>query len=186
MGRTKDQAAAYRRANPERIAEYRKRYRLAHPEKIAEYRERYRDKAAERGRKWRREHPVAVAEYKRTYRLKHLNDHAERQRKWGSRNPESIARTNAFQNAMRRFRAYAVLGGECSLCGIDDPTMLQFNHKDGGGREHRKKVGGGQAFIAWVIGNQQEAKDSIELLCANCHARLHSGFNAIEGYMIAL
>ena len=89
-----------------------------------------------------------------------------------------------YSLALRRFKAYAVLGGKCARCGNDDPMVLEFNHKNGDGKEHRLQLGtdSGTHMAAWVAHNPEEARSRLELLCANCHTRSHSVFNATEGY----
>lgn len=88
--------------------------------------------------------------------------------------------SSQFVTAFRKFKAYQVLGGCCAMCGETDPTVLEFDHISGNGRLHVRERGGSTNHD-WVLKHQEEAKETLQLLCANCHARKHSFFNSIEG-----
>ena len=104
----------------------------------------------------------------------------EQDAKWRNTHPIQAVLKTRQASAVRRFKAYALLGGKCAICGTDDPMVLEFNHKNGGGNRHREEVGA--PMRNWVIHNPEEAREKLELLCANCHRRLHSSFNILEGY----
>lgn len=102
------------------------------------------------------------------------------------RNTGRVTVGNALTTGTQRMRAYEVLGHCCARCGECDPMVLEFNHTNGGGKEHRLALGEershGSNFVRWVLDNPEEAREQVELLCANCHAREHSLFNRVEGY----
>lgn len=72
-----------------------------------------------------------------------------------------------YKNEQRhRLRCETILqlGSQCIRCGFDDRRALCIDHINGGGREHRKKVGGAHYF-------REILRDlsSYQLLCANCN-----------------
>lgn len=77
----------------------------------------------------------------------------------------------------RKCQAVDILGGICIGCGNSDARVLQFDHINGNGNKHRQEIGlsGGSASSRWVLNNPEEAKSTLQLLCANCHA-LKTGY----------
>jgi hypothetical protein len=120
--------------------------------------------------------------YNKNYYTKNRDAEVKRSRTYRNNNTDSSKLSLRKANLLRRLEAYSILGGRCSKCGSDDPSILQFNHINNDGALHRKlnKVVDGN-LARWIILNPDEAKEKIELLCAPCHAKLHSGFTAIEG-----
>ena len=85
---------------------------------------------------------------------------------------ESCAR----QIESKRFIRYRALrldaiehyGGKCACCGEDNPAFLQFDHKYGGGGEHRRfDVLAASNMGLWT--KKHGYPDWIRLLCANCN-----------------
>lgn len=76
-------------------------------------------------------------------------------------------RENRAKVRVEVLRAY---GGCCACCGIDHLPYLQLDHKDGGGNAHRRETtkGGGARFMGWAKRNG--FPDTLQVLCANCHA----------------
>lgn len=58
-------------------------------------------------------------------------------------------------------------GGECACCGINDYEFLCIDHVNGGGHQHRKKVGHGYKFLRWLITN--DFPEEYRILCHNCN-----------------
>jgi hypothetical protein len=54
--------------------------------------------------------------------------------------------------------------GACVVCGEDDLNCLSIDHINGGGREHRKRIG--SHFYAWLIKNG--FPEGYQTLCMNC------------------
>ncbi len=79
---------------------------------------------------------------------------------------------NQKDNIQRRLRLIIKLGGECEECHNErDFSKLEIHHSnwDGGGR--RKAAGGGSNPIREEV-NDKLARESLEVLCFKCHAKL--------------
>lgn len=57
-------------------------------------------------------------------------------------------------------------GCVCADCGEKDVDLLQIDHKDGGGNEHRRQIGQGNLY-RWLIA--QNFPEGFQTLCANCN-----------------
>lgn len=58
-------------------------------------------------------------------------------------------------------------GPECKCCGEDHLMMLQVDHINGGGTQHRKEIGGCVRFYPWLKANN--FPPGYQILCANCN-----------------
>lgn len=59
-------------------------------------------------------------------------------------------------------------GGKCACCGESHVEFLAIDHIDGGGNEHRKKLGkSGTTFYFWL--RKQGFPDGYRVLCHNCN-----------------
>lgn len=99
---------------------------------------------------------------------------------------DRLTKVTRVSQALERLHAFQVLGGQCEICGESDPTVLEFNHRNGDGKQHRKEGLRGRALVSWVLENQEEAQGTLQLVCANCHSRIHTAFNTIEGFTTPL
>jgi hypothetical protein len=93
------------------------------------------------------------------YRKKHKYEMIEKSRK---RNEE-----------IKRIVLGHYSGGEaaCAVCGISDIDVLQLDHINDGGSEHRRslKCSGGVAFYRRL--RVQGLPDGYQVLCANCNVK---------------
>ena len=65
---------------------------------------------------------------------------------------------------------YSSLAPHCSLCGESDLLVLNLDHIDGGGEEHRRVIGkSGLPFYRWL--QRQGYPGGYQVLCANCNTR---------------
>jgi hypothetical protein len=63
----------------------------------------------------------------------------------------------------------AQLGGECTICGLQEPVCLHIHHMD-----PRKKTGRKRVSLHRQNKEQQTKEiDSCSILCANCHMQNH-------------
>lgn len=98
----------------------------------------------------------------------HANPAAEKAKadEWAAANRERI---NAAA-ARRRYEALCQYSTtpepSCACCGESTLPFLTFEHINGGGREHRRKTGGG-GFISWLRTNNYP--EGFEVLCMNCN-----------------
>lgn len=86
---------------------------------------------------------------------------------WRQVNLEKANSKDIARNQAVRLRCIEGYGGACVCCGETEEVFLQFDHVDGGGREHRTAVRPGYGFYAWIIRNN--FPPDLQLLCANCH-----------------
>ena len=73
------------------------------------------------------------------------------------------------RHAAVRAEVIAAYGSRCACCGEDEPKFLEIDHVNGGGHEHRKKLGGGPNVICRWLRDHGFPKDEFRLLCANCN-----------------
>lgn len=73
------------------------------------------------------------------------------------------------QNDVRRKLLEYLRGHPCAICGVADPMVLEFHHRDGSEKEY--EVGRMiQAGLSWTRVLAELAKCSV--LCANDHRRV--------------
>lgn len=80
------------------------------------------------------------------------------------------------REAMRRLRMDVIskYGSRCVCCGESEIKFLAMDHIHGGGKAHRKKIGGHIGFYRWLVRNNYP--DDFRILCHNCnHGRELNG-----------
>jgi hypothetical protein len=84
---------------------------------------------------------------------------------------KAVARETYRRQRERILKAY---GGACACCGETEPAFLAVDHKDGGGKQHVKALGGATAFYRWLVA--ESFPSGFQLLCHNCnHGRHNNG-----------
>ena len=64
---------------------------------------------------------------------------------------------------------------KCSMCSESHPSIIDFHHKEG-----RKEKGVAQMIVDGYSKNRiKEELNKCEVLCANCHRKLHSQNNKV-------
>lgn len=93
-----------------------------------------------------------------------------------------VRRDTSIYDAVRKLQVlchYSDNKCACVICGEDDMTCLSLDHIDGGGGEHRRRIG--SHFYAWLI--KQGYPEGYQTLCMNCQfkKRAHEEeFNNLE------
>lgn len=59
------------------------------------------------------------------------------------------------------------LGNKCVVCGISDPEMLQIDHVYNNGFLDRDRFGSSLAMYTYYLNHPEEAKERLQILCAN-------------------
>jgi len=57
----------------------------------------------------------------------------------------------------------------CTRCGFSNPNALQIDHKQDDGALDRTRFKSNSGMIAYYIRNPIEAKEKLQVLCANCN-----------------
>ena len=80
------------------------------------------------------------------------------------------------QRKQLKLDALAAYGGpQCAGCPEHDPAILEIDHIDGGGRQHRlaEHIEGGIAFYQWL--KQHNYPAGYRVLCPTCNKKAHAG-----------
>ena len=68
-----------------------------------------------------------------------------------------------------RIKLLLLLGDKCVRCGFSDVRALQIDHINGGGKQEMKKFGTNIVMYQYYVKNPEEAKQKLQILCANCN-----------------
>jgi hypothetical protein len=104
---------------------------------------------------------------------------AKRKRRYWADPVAGRARNRAWFNANKdRYKEYSrqlkwdvveAYGGKCVCCGEDRIEFLTVDHVDGGGKAHRRTLGGyGRSIYRWLK-LQGFPQEGYQLLCWNCN-----------------
>jgi len=77
---------------------------------------------------------------------------------------------NKTAREKRRLDIINRLGGACIKCGIQDPRVLVFHHKNGNDVRYYDDLFKSRR-VDWILCKYDLSK--VEVLCANCHLILH-------------
>lgn len=96
----------------------------------------------------------------------------EYQKQWYKKNSQkTIQRTNEYRKQIKKWFNEEILAkSSCVKCGENHPGCLDFHHRDPALKENE----------VTLMVNQKRTKDAIlkemakcDILCANCHRKLH-------------
>lgn len=153
-----------------------RRYRASHSEHVRKKRqEQYRknpEKVREQTKAWVAAHPGRRAQYSKKWRTEHPEESKEDGRIRRSRDYEGT-RIRAHDKARTlRQEVITAYGGACACCGTMIQEFLAIDHKNGGGRKHRKEIGRGKSgghFYWWLKRNNWPRND-FQILCHDCNS----------------
>lgn len=119
----------------------------------------------------REERLVFTAEYHRN----HPEVHRKAVKKWDKTHPEQRQALIAARRDRNRQEVFSAYGGYvCAHCGETDPDVLEIDHINNDGAEHRRELTtiigrGGSAMYTWLRRNG--FPPGFQVLCANCNKR---------------
>lgn len=91
----------------------------------------------------------------------------EYMKKWYSANKEKHNENTRINHLALKTEVINFYGGKCCCCGESEIDFLAIDHIDGDGNSHRKSIGNGTRFAAWVRRNGYP--DGFQILCHNCN-----------------
>jgi len=138
--------------------EYNHKYYIAHCEE---------EKA--RGYRYREEHREEVNKKRREHYALHPED-KEYARNWKNKHKERRNKERRALNYKYRVEALTHYGGgklACVRCSESDIRCLSIDHINGGGYQHRQKLGGSGVNMARILRREGFPK-GYQTLCMNC------------------
>jgi hypothetical protein len=151
--------------------EYRARNREKIRERNREYQEHNRERLRESKADYMRDYNVRNREKNRAYQREYYaRSRVRRRAEYEVNREERLAYAREHRreyNRRLKSEVFAAYGNCCACCGEDNPAFLSIDHVNGGGRAHRKAVGGGIAVLLDIIKRGFPAH--FQLLCYNCN-----------------
>jgi len=161
--------------NKEEKNAYQRKWNLENKEKKAKYGKTYRNKNREEKLEHRKDYYEENKEENREYYMNNKERIIENAGKRYIRNRENIL---SFENKEKgrekrieiKEKVFNHYGHRCQWlnenCNIIDSDMLQVDHTNGGGNEHRRETGlVGPRLYSWLIKNN--FPEGFRLLCVN-------------------
>jgi len=117
-----------------------------------------------KSKRWRKNHGSHYRAYRKKYRLEHLEADTRSKRK------EAVKR--AERKLEKKIILLKHIGQEyCGCCGIDEPRVLSFHHRD----PSQKSFGMADGFAHnYPLEKLKPEADKCDVLCLNCHTVFHS------------
>ena len=148
---------------------YNRKYYEEHKEQIKEDQKRYYQENLEACRErqsiYEKEHRKEANVRHKAHYWAHREEVLSRQRIYGEQNKEKKNAYHKIRHEKQLKEVYEHYGNRCRCCGETRREFLSIEHKNGGGREHRRKIGGD--ICNWLIKNN--FPNDFELLCMNCN-----------------
>jgi hypothetical protein len=124
---------------PEVKAKQKEHYQK-HKQQIKEYQNRPEIK--EKNRIWRKQYYQLHKKYRNDY----------------NKSYSANVKTEVFKHYSPELK--------CQKCGFNDLRALSIDHINGGGRKHRKEIGGQGNLYTWLVKNNYP--NGFQVLCMNC------------------
>lgn len=87
---------------------------------------------------------------------------------WYDKNRDRVNKKRRDRKGELKLEVFNVYGGPvCACCGEKALPFLTIDHIHGGGREHRRIIGGGHNFYSWLKKNHYPT--GYQVLCMNCN-----------------
>ena len=157
-----------------RHLEYQHRWRAAHPEKVALWNEQ--------NTLWRKNNRDHVNRRAREYVASHPEQAKATQRRFKAKHPDAFR----LYNLKRKVEMVDSYGGKCACCGETEIAFLSLDHANGGGTQHRLRMG--QNKMMAELRAAGWPKDGYRILCMNCqfgtrygHECPHTRFKEVPG-----
>lgn len=99
---------------------------------------------------------------------------------WKKKNPARWKEIYQKSHDMHRNNLFQILGDKCS-CGFDDKRALQFDHINENGLKDLKRFGNKNAMLYYYSKHPEEAREKLQILCANCNWIKRAEKNEIRG-----
>ena len=157
----RERSRIWRKENPERKKEQDRNYRKANNETLKKYQKNYRNNPE------KREH---LLKQKKEYHQKLLNTNSPLLEKW-----RVELKKNYDELRWDVLLHYSPIGSTeprccCPNCPEIMPFFMSIDHINGGGSEHRRRVGSGRTFHKWL--KDRNFPEGYRTMCHNCnHAR---------------
>lgn len=117
-------------------------------------------------------------------KIKSSPEKKEKRREYYAKRHKEMSKSPEQKEAMRRAsRKYArksrdktrskvieMYGGKCARCGESDPIVLDIDHVQDDGAEHRREMGFGNLLVSDVL-KKGYRPDKFQMLCKNCNWR---------------
>jgi hypothetical protein len=102
---------------------------------------------------------------------KNRERYLEATRKWRQAHPEARRQHNKnYQDKVRQLILDAY-GRQCRCCGEAQEAILEIDHIDGTGEQHRAELGlEGHSFYVWLM-LRDFPQDNYQVLCGSCNRK---------------
>lgn len=98
----------------------------------------------------------------------------ERCRRERQLNPEHVRNRAKKSRIKIKVLAIQAYGGQCACCGEKELEFLSIDHINGGGRQHKKTIGGGSGDLYRFV-RLNGFPPGFQVLCLNCNLSKHIG-----------
>jgi len=127
-----------------------------------------------RGATYREKHKEEVLKRNAIYREDNREELRIKEKAFYQDNKEKVKKAaNKYHRQMkeRLFTHYSNGVPKCARCGITDLDILCIDHVNGGGHQHRLRIGitSGYKFYLWLI--REGYPDGFQVLCFNCNIK---------------